>query len=61
MLGNKGMKKAKRIIPFSFLSFAKIKEIKRRIYVFNFCAHMNVKEMNIMGKNEILGYKKLNM
>ena len=61
MFGNKEMKKEKRIIHFSFLPFAKIKKIKRRINVFNFCANMNVKEMTIMGKNEILGYKKLNM
>ena len=58
MFGNKEMKKEKRIIHFSFLPFAKIKKIKRRIYVFNFCVNMNVKEMTIMGKNEILGYKK---
>ena len=36
MFGNKEMRKEKRIIHFSFLSFAKRKEIKRKIYVFNF-------------------------
>ena len=44
MFGNKEMRKEKRIIHFFFLLFVKTKEIKRKIYVFNFYVHMNVKD-----------------
>ena len=44
MFGNKEMRKEKRIIHFFFLLFAKTKEIKWKIYVFNFYVHMNVKD-----------------
>ena len=63
MFGNKEMRKEKRIIRFSFLLFAKTKEIERKIQVFNFYAHtIECKRwMKDMGKNVILGHKKLNM